>query len=474
MSPSPSHPHITGQESEPIDGFRGIWYPCGTEPEPYRYKYSGGLATYPQQVVPIAVYSAEVQRTYFVYGGASAQGHLQNVVSYFDHRSGTLAQPRVVHTRDTVDAHFNATLAIDRAGHIYVFANSHGRGHALTSVTDETSSTNAARGRSIIYRSNAPHDVTSFSVVHTDNFSYSQPWPRPEGGLLWLHTRYIAHPGGGDRRQLYVSLSPDGLDWSAPPKPLVQIEKGSYAISRSDGQRVVVAFDVHPEGGGLDARCNVYALELDLGTGQASTLAGDQIEIPLSQVDNPALLLDTRARGELAFLKDVAFDNAGRPAVLLLTSRGARPGPDSGPREWYVLHYDDDDDADSWALRLVGRSDHNYDHGSLFCSSQGWDVLAPLQAGPQPWATGGIVVRLRSTDEGRTWTQVAQFPVRQSRNQTYVRGVHQADPAFQALWADGDALNVSPSTLYMVDATDSMYMLPETSHGEWRPQPLEV
>ena len=38
------------------DGYRGIWYFNQPTQDEYRYKYSGGFATYPQQHAPIAIY----------------------------------------------------------------------------------------------------------------------------------------------------------------------------------------------------------------------------------------------------------------------------------------------------------------------------------------------------------------------------------------------------------------------------------
>ena len=38
------------------DGYRGIWYMNQPVKSEYRYKYSGGFGTYPQQHVPIAIY----------------------------------------------------------------------------------------------------------------------------------------------------------------------------------------------------------------------------------------------------------------------------------------------------------------------------------------------------------------------------------------------------------------------------------
>src|ERR1041385_3031750 len=65
------------------DGYRGIWYMNQPVKDEYHYKYSGGFATYPQQHVPIAIYSKAANKTFFVYGGTtSKQKELACMVSY--------------------------------------------------------------------------------------------------------------------------------------------------------------------------------------------------------------------------------------------------------------------------------------------------------------------------------------------------------------------------------------------------------
>jgi hypothetical protein len=59
--------------AEHADGYRGIWYSNQPTGDEYRYKYSGGFATYPQQHVPIAIYSAAANKTFFVYGGSTGK-----------------------------------------------------------------------------------------------------------------------------------------------------------------------------------------------------------------------------------------------------------------------------------------------------------------------------------------------------------------------------------------------------------------
>src|SRR5258707_4273836 len=71
------------------DGYRGIWYMNQPVKDEYRYKYSGGFATYPQQHVPIAIYVASQRKTFFVFGGSAghisaSQDQLPQSNFYFD------------------------------------------------------------------------------------------------------------------------------------------------------------------------------------------------------------------------------------------------------------------------------------------------------------------------------------------------------------------------------------------------------
>jgi hypothetical protein len=53
----------------------------------YGDKYSGGLGTYTSSHVPIAIYAAKVNKTFFVYGGTTRKDekHLLIMLSYYDH-----------------------------------------------------------------------------------------------------------------------------------------------------------------------------------------------------------------------------------------------------------------------------------------------------------------------------------------------------------------------------------------------------
>ena len=48
------------------NGYKGIWYRNQLSYNDYIYKYSGGMAVYPANHRPFAVYSPEVEKTFFV------------------------------------------------------------------------------------------------------------------------------------------------------------------------------------------------------------------------------------------------------------------------------------------------------------------------------------------------------------------------------------------------------------------------
>ena len=218
---------LTSTAQEPLkleDGYRGIWYCNEPSNDEYRFKYSGGFATYPQQHIPIACYSRVANKTYFVFGGTTARSRdekqqLLHMISYFDHTTGMVPRPRILLNKQTSDAHDNPTLSIDDSGHLWIFSPSHGTGRP-----------------SYVHRSKAPFSIDEFEEVSKTNFSYSQPWYLPGQGFLLLHTRYGAgKPHGSDAiRCLFWMKSTDGKNWTTP-QMLAGISMGDYQVSWRKG-----------------------------------------------------------------------------------------------------------------------------------------------------------------------------------------------------------------------------------------------
>lgn len=406
-------------------GYRGIWYANQPTGDEYVYKYSGGMATYPHQHLPIAIYAAQADKTFFVYGGTSpGRQRLLHMVSYYDHATGTVPRPRILLDKKTDDAHDNPTLSIDGAGHLWIFSNAHGTSRP-----------------SYIHRSTLPYAIDSFERVVTTNFSYAQPWYLPGRGFLVMHTHYKSGRG------LFWMTSSEGHQWSEP-QPLAHIAAGHYQVTKSEGQRVGTAFDYHPAKGGLNARTNLYYLETrdDGRTWQSAD--GANVEVPVSAVRNPALVHDYEEEGLLVYLKELHFDSQGRPVIVYLTSRGFEPGPANDPRVWRTARWT----GKQWDINDVVTSDHNYDFGSLEITADGpWTLVAPTEPGAQAYGTGGQMVLWTSGDQGRTWTKVKELTHDTERNHSFARRPLDARADFYALWADGDTHKPSPSSLYFTD-----------------------
>ncbi len=417
------------------DGYRGIWYMNQPSKDEYHYKYSGGLGTYCQWHIPMAIYSPEANKTFFCYGGTvEGKQELLHMVSYYDHATGLVPRPSILLNKQTDDAHDNPVISLDKNGHVWIFSSAHGTSRP-----------------SYIHRSKKPFEIDEFEQTRETNFSYPQPWYFPGFGFVFLHTLYSKGRG------LHWMTSPDGLEWSQT-KPLAKIEMGDYQISATLGDRVATAFDMHPSPVGLNERTNIYYLETgDFGT-TWQTVDGKPVETPVAEARNVALVHDYKAEGLLVYLKDLTFDAMGRPVILYLTSRGYASGPASGPRTWMTAHWK----GTAWEFLPMTTSDHNYDHGSLYIESDGtWRVIAPTEPGPQPYGTGGEMVMWTSSDEGKTWNQVRQLTRNSPRNHTYARHPVNAHPDFYSLWADGDAFQPSESSLYFTNRTgEHVWRLP--------------
>ena len=417
------------------DGYRGIWYMNQPSGDQYKYKYSGGMATYPQQHIPIAIYSRQAGKTFFCYGGVTADGReLLHMVSYYDHATGTVPRPTILLNKKTSDAHDNPVLALDDKGYLWVFSNAHGTGRPA-----------------YIHRSRKPLSIDEFDLVEETNFSYSQPWFVPDKGFLFLHTLY--REGG---RSLFCKTG-DGVHWS-PPELLARVDLGHYQVSWSDGRRVGTAFNYHPAPVGLNARTNLYYQETrDMGK-RWQTAAGETVRIPVREPRNPALVYDAQSDGNLVYLKDLQFDRRGHPVIVFLTSKGYASGPASGPRTFRTARWT----GATWEIRSITGTDHNYDHGSIHLESESlWRFLAPTEPGPQPYGTGGEIVMWISRDQGASWAKAKQLTPNSRRNHTYLRRPLNAHPDFYALWADGDAFAPSESGLYFTNrGGDHVWRLP--------------
>jgi hypothetical protein len=402
------------------DGYKGIWFTLGQFSE-YGDKYSGGLGTYTADHIPVAVYSPEAGKTFFIYGGTTKadERHLLIMISYYDHRTKMVPRPVIVYDKMGIDdPHDNAALSIDDEGYIWVFIS--GRSRLRPGY---------------IFKSRAPYSIESFEKILEGEMTYPQPWMVTGKGFLYMFTKYTKG------RELYWSTSTDGKKWSEDHK--LAGMGGHYQVTNMYGDKLVSVFNYHP-GGDVDKRTNIYAVQTsDMGK-TWRTIDGRVIQPPLSDPHNEALIKDYEAEKKLVYINDLNFDSYGNPVILAIISRDFRPGPAGDPREWIVIHWKNE----QWNFHKVCESTHNYDMGSLYIEGEKWKIIGPTEPGPQKYGTGGEIAMWLSKDEGQSWRKLRNITEESIRNHSYVRRPVNAHKDFYSFWADGNADKFSESHLY--------------------------
>lgn len=444
-----NQPMTTFEQSQnQTDGYRGIWFELRQISGDHGDKYSGGLGTYTSKHVPMAAYAPEVEKTFFTYGGTLRdERNLQIMASFYDHAAHEVPRPTIVDPKpesdpsydsDTVvDPHDNATLALDGAGYIWIFVAGRSRKRP---------------GR--VYQSDNPYSVASFELLHEwELFAYPQPgWC--DGVLIVCFTIYDER----GNRELFWQSSPNGHDWSSPTK-LVGIG-GHYQVSEAVDGEFITALNWHPDGD-VDRRTNLYVLRTPDGGSTWETIDGTIVDPPLVEPENEALVVDYDAQDRLVYLNDITVGADGNPVILYVTSGGHEPGPANDPRRWQITRWD----GSEWQTHAITESDHNYDAGSIYATDDGWWVVGPTEAGPQPYHTGGEIAVWKSLDEGRNWERIHVFPTQDGFNATYARRPRAATPPFEVFWADGDASKPSRSRLYFGALDGEFWQLPYDMEG---------
>lgn len=429
-------------------GYKGIWFTLGQK-TPHGDKYSGGLGTYTANHVPIAIYAPEVNKTFFVYGGAKdGKRHLLAMASYYDHAKGVVPRPTIVHDKLTVDdPHDNPALALDEKGYLWVFVS--GRAKARPGF---------------IYRSVKPYSTDAFELIMEKEFTYPQPRWIPGKGFLFLFTKYTGV------RELYVSTSPDGKTW-APDRKFAGIG-GHYQTSHIIGEKVITAFNMHP-GGNVDKRTNLYYLQSEDMGATWRNVQGEAVETPLRKPKNAALARDYQAEKQLVYIHDLDLDAQGRPVILCNTSHGFAPGPEADPRWWTVAHWT----GAEWKYAQVTPANHNYSTGSLYIEKDGtWRIIGPTGKGPQPIGAGGEIEIWSSKDEGKSWSKERTLTRGSKLNHNYVRRPVNAHEDFYAFWCDGNPDKLSESYLYFANKSgEKVWRLPyEMTEDFAKPEAMPV
>ena len=438
-------PDVPASAVRKIDGYKGIWFTLGQFSE-YGDKYSGGLGTYTAKHIPLSVYAPKVNKTFFVYGGTTGinERYLLCMIGSYDHTTNTVTKPVVVYDKKGVnDPHDNPSLAMDDEGYLWVFVS--GRGRTRLGFK---------------YRSNKPYSTDGFQQITEEEMTYPQPKYISGKGFLHLFTKYTG------TRELYFETSKDGVTWTEDKK-LAGIKRpedknsGHYQISGQHGNKVAFFFNWHPNGD-VDQRTNIYYLQTtDFGQ-TWTTVDGKEIPVPLTDMNTPALLREYYSKKKNVYIKDINFDEKGKPIALHVSGTGHQPGPQNGLKDWSILYYNGKD----WEDHKITTSDHNYDTGSLFVKGKEWIVVAPTENSPQKWGGGGEVVMWKSTDKGKTWKKTKQLTSNSPRNHNYVRKVVNGKDPFYFFWADGNPDKMSESLLYFGNSKGDVWQLPYDMQDE--------
>ena len=151
----------TLRNNQTVDGYKGIWFTLGQFSE-FGDKYSGGLGTYTAKHIPLSIYSPEVNKTFFVYGGTTGphDRYLLCMIGSYDHITKKVSKPTVVHDKQGVDdPHDNPSLAIDSGGYIWVFISGRGKNRM-----------------GFKYKSTKPFSTEALEQITEEEMTYPQPF----------------------------------------------------------------------------------------------------------------------------------------------------------------------------------------------------------------------------------------------------------------------------------------------------------
>jgi len=414
-----------------MDGYKGIWYSSGAKMS-YGYKFSGGVSTFASRHRPIAIYSPEARKTFFVYGGTTNadEQHLLIMISYFDHKTHMVPRPVIVYDKMGVkEPYDNASLAIDDQGFLWVFISGYNRTRP-----------------GFIYKSTRPYSIDAFELVREIEMISPQPWRVNDKGFIMVYSKLSK---GLD---IWCASGSDGKSWPVDNK-LVSMG-GNLQISDIHEGIIVTVFNYFPRGD-IDGQTNLYCLQSDDMGKTWKTIDGKPVNIPLTDKNNEALIKNFEQDGKQVYLSDIDFDTDGNPVILAIISSSRVPGP--GSRDWFVISRKDGD----WNFKKVCESSHNFDRGSIHIEGSEWKLIGPTEPGPQESGTGGEVALWVSRNGGTDWQKVTFVTKNSINNNSFVRHPVNAQKDFYALWTDGNADELSKSYLYFTnEKCDKVWMLP--------------
>jgi len=151
-------------------------------------------------------------------------------------------------------------------------------------------------------------------------FSWPQPWYLEGRGFVLFYTVY-----DDSINRLCAISSKDGMSWSEPTV-LAAIEAGHSQVSWRFKDKVGTAFEYFPR----KRRSMLVPISTTWRPATSPDMGeckGEKLDLPLTTVDNKAMVQDYAASGRLIFVKDVTFDTRGNPIILYMATKSHRLGP---------------------------------------------------------------------------------------------------------------------------------------------------
>ena len=406
---------------------RGIWYACGQANvlPGHEWVYSGPMATYCAWHRPMAVYAAEVNKTFFVYGNAENAP----TISFYDHADGRFAWPVVLGSNPDKDAHRNPTLLLDSTGHLLVFWGAHGH-------------------ESHVLRSEKPFDISHWQQLpdlpdsHT---SYPQPWQLLEDELF---VSYRQAPTWETSSWRFTTSRDGGRSWAAPQELINLGECAVYGVTIAENgsypRRIHMTWS--RLGGGTPEeiagkhlwarRYNLYYACSDDGGKTWRRSDGKPYVLPITQ-DTAEELYNCGQHG--VWIKDIQLDAQGNPYILFLDAI-----VETYESTWKLAWHKDG----CWHFSAITTSDHMYDDGGLaIIAEDDIRVYGPTTA-VQPHEDGGEIEEWQSCDGGHTWINTAHVTSGSLLSHDHVKIVYNHERGngdLRLFWSYGDS-NYPPVT----------------------------
>jgi hypothetical protein len=516
-------------------------------------KYSGNLSTYTAKHSPSAArkglftyftYSGEVPFDGFEAGnskigttltsGCKYEGSLllANIygtspalgiyVSRYNHVTGRVAKPVLVHMKCTNDPHDNAVINIDADGYIYLLVSGRStyRGNfifrsAEIGSIDSFNDLTPAMDNYLDYFNDIA-DAAEIGRPFVGDAYRGINYPKmywiddpTDQSLGYFRLIYTIYCGAREpitcegTRQLYTARMyvENGKASIRGIKPLAAY-KGHYAVTKAKDQDMVVAFNVHLKNN-IDNRSNLYYMHSVDGGETWLNARNEELALPLvSSTDLDQVVVreyyDPDYLGPInqrIYIKDVDFVGEGlnkMPTILYVGSLSDDYFPSKNADHYLAKERWT---GNTWTqTRLTDAVDHNYSSGMLFLADEEYRVFYPHTDDAKNNALAGGAVAYLDTGAGDDATGMPVLvteDVADPRNGdskyltdlcdfNYIKPVLHGSDDFVGILSGGNAYrNREYAPLFIVDLYGNVQRLPtsfsddEVIDGEVKPMPVD-